>query len=175
MSEINNNVIELDAFRKSNPTKSHAATAVEEAPVVDMTERRQEMIQDERREVKRTILTEFIGAFAVIPDQGLSKVSIYDISENGIAFDTDLKMGALRGGEEIAVRVYLNQTTFFPFVVKVKNVRIIEDEQVHRHGGEFVNGTVNDEALHHFVRFIETVSASLKTDHGDIMVSNLQR
>ena len=68
MSEINNNVIELDAFRKSNPTKNHAATAVEEAPVVDMTERRQEMIQDERREVKRTILTEFIGAFAVIPD-----------------------------------------------------------------------------------------------------------
>jgi hypothetical protein len=44
---------------------------------------------------------------------------------------------------------------------------------VSRHGCGFVKDTVNEEALYHFVRFIETVSASLRTDAGDVMVSNL--
>ena len=32
---------------------------------------------------------------------------------------------------------------------------------------------MNEDALKHFVRFIESVSASLRTDSGDVMVSNL--
>jgi len=53
-------------------------------------------------------------------------------------------------------------------------VRDVSDEGVTRHGVNFVKGTVNDQALFHFVKFIETVSASLQTDHGDVMVSNLK-
>lgn len=140
-----------------------------------MTERRQEMLTHERREVKRTILSEFIGAFIVIPQRGLQRVSIYDISDNGIAFDLDPEAGKLMAGEEVAMRVYLNNQTYFPFIAKVANVRLIPEEGVTRHGCGFVKGTVNDVALHHFVRFIETVSASLQTDHGDVMVSNIGR
>ncbi|MBK7890387.1 MAG: hypothetical protein IPJ84_05900 [Bdellovibrionales bacterium] len=44
-----------------------------------------------------------------------------------------------------------------------------------RHGCTFQRETVNSEALSHFVKFIETVSASLRTDHGDVMVSNVGR
>ena len=44
-----------------------------------------------------------------------------------------------------------------------------------RHGAGFVVGTINDVALHHFVHFIESVSASLETDNGDVMVSSLRR
>ena len=35
--------------------------------------------------------------------------------------------------------------------------------------------SANQEALEHFIRFMESVSASLKTDHGDVIVSNLDR
>ncbi len=143
------------------------------APVVDMTEARQAILSRERRQVKRTILTEFIGAFAVLPERGLLKVTLYDISENGISFDVELSEGGFIEGEEIAMRVYLNHKTYFPFVMKVTNSRVFDAEGVVRHGANFVKGTVNDVALHHFVRFIETVSASLKTDDGDIQVSNI--
>lgn len=169
-----NNVIDLKS-RKPVRSKSPDRSILGGAPVVDMTERRNEMIVQERREVRRTILSDFIGAFLIVPTKGLQKVAIYDISENGIALDLDYKAGRFVVGEEVAMRVYLNQQTYFPFVVKISNVREIEEEGVVRHGANFVKGTVNDVALHHFVKFIETVSASLQTDHGDVMVSNLTK
>lgn len=172
-----NNVIDLktrkplQAKAMKQPVKDEGASAA----IVDMTERRNEMLVQERREVRRTILSEFIGAYLIVPQKGLARVTIYDISENGVAFDIDLEEGHLNAGEEVAMRVYLNQHTYFPFVVKVANVREILEEACWRHGANFMKGTVNDVALHHFVKFIETVSAALETDHGDVMVSNLAR
>jgi hypothetical protein len=145
------------------------------APVIDMTEKREEIIQAERRKVKRTILQEFVGAMALVPRKGLMKVTIYDISENGLAFDVEDEAGHFKNGEEVAMRVYLNQQTYFPFIVTIQNIRQLGDERVYRHGAGFVKGTINDEALHHFIKFIETVSASLQSDDGDIVVSNLTR
>ncbi len=171
-----NNVIDftkLRAFQKSAKGKTKGVEA--KAPVVDMTERRQEIINQERREVRRTILTGFIGAFVVVPNKGLLRVDVYDISENGIAFDLDRAIGQFKRGEEVAMRVYMNQNTYFPFVATVQNVRVLEGDSASRHGLNFVKGTVNDEALYHFVKFIETVSASLEKDSGDVMVSNLKK
>jgi c-di-GMP-binding flagellar brake protein YcgR len=143
------------------------------APVLDMTEAREEMLNRDRREVKRTILTEFIGAYAVLPERGLMKVTLYDISENGIAFDLETQEGMFLDGEEVAFRVYLNHATYFPFTVKVVKSRQMDEEGVIRHGAQFLKDTVNDVALHHFVKFIENVSAGLCKDSGDILVSNI--
>jgi len=172
------NVIDL-AKRRKERSENEAQSVVEvkkkdQAPVLDMTERRNEIIQSERRRVRRTILTEFVGAFVVIPGQGLLKVSLYDISETGVAFDIDSQAGHFQKNEEIAFRVYMNQTTYFPFTVQVSNLRHLSDEEVYRHGAKFVLGTVNEIALFHFVKFIETVSASLEKDGGDVMVSKIK-
>lgn len=141
--------------------------------VLDMTERREAILSSERRQVKRTILSEFIAAFILVPEKGLQKVAVYDISADGIAFDLDLSSGNLKEGEEVAMRVYLNQFTYFPFVVSISNVRELPNEGVTRHGCGFMKATMNEDALRHFVGFIESVSASLRTDHGDVMVSGL--
>ena len=179
---MKNNLIDFVERRKqqrekeSNKPKKIAdeIKADFEAPV-DITEMRQDMINDERREVRRTILTGFIGAFVVVPNQGLLKVDIYDISEDGIAFDMDWEEGQFDVGEEVAMRVYMNQHTYFPFIITIKNTRLLASQEASRHGASFVKGTVNDEALYHFVKFIETVSASLERDSGDVMVSNLKK
>lgn len=168
----------IDITKRLGKTKAKAkkkATPPPEAPVVDMTEMRNEIINQERRKVRRTLLSEFISAFVLIPRKGLLKVTLADISGDGAAIDVDAKAGHFAVGEEVAMRVYLNHETYFPFVVKVQNIRGRPDEGVFRHGVHFVKGTINDEALHHFVKFIETVSASLQTDQGDIQVSNLTR
>ncbi|HEY1078710.1 MAG TPA: PilZ domain-containing protein [Bdellovibrio sp.] len=143
------------------------------AEVHDITQARQEILSRDRRDVKRTILTEFVGAFVVLPEKGLLKVALYDISENGVAFDLEMLEGAYQTGDEVAMRVYLNHSTYFPFTIRITNGRTIEDEGVVRHGANFVKGTMNDVALHHFVKFIENVSASLKTDSGDVLVSHI--
>jgi hypothetical protein len=142
--------------------------------VVDMTEKREERLAHEQRAVKRTILSQFVGASVVVPSRGLERVVLYDISEGGIGFDMDDQFGHFRAGDEVAMRVYLNHSTYFPFFVRIANVRHVGEDRVYRHGGGFVEGTINNEALHHFVKFIETVSAALKTDQGDVMVSSLR-
>ena len=183
-SDDKSNVIDLGKKREekraemeaTNPGFSESEEVVEfETDIFDMTERRQEIIQDERRDVRRTILTGFIGAFVVVPGQGLVRVDIYDISEDGVAFDMESENGHFNSGEEVAMRVYLNQYTYFPFVTTIQNVRGINEGEHHRHGASFVKGTVNDEALYHFVKFIETVSASLERDNGDVMVTKLKK
>jgi hypothetical protein len=185
-----NNIIDLKSHRNLKKTLAKGVSPVGvpenreldsvQAPIVDMTERRTAILNDERRDVRRTILTGFIGAFVLLPKfsgspGGLLKVDIYDISENGIAFDIDAALGQFKKGEEIAMRVYLSQDTYFPFIAKIQNSRLLTGEAVSRHGANFIKGTVNDEALMHFVKFIETVSASLERDSGDVMVSGLKK
>lgn len=141
--------------------------------LVDIGQRRAKVVAEERRQVRRTILTEFIAVHVVVPGHGLMKVTMHDISEGGLSFDLEPRSGFFKLGEEIALRVYLNHQTYFPFFGKVQNIRLEEDEGCLRHGINFVKDSFNDEALRHFVRFIETVSASLRTDRGDVMVSKI--
>lgn len=159
--------------RLKSRNQSEKPKKTKPADVVDMTEAREEIINSERRVVKRTILNEFIGAFAVIPEKGLLKVALHDISEKGVSFNVESSQAYFRQGQEIAMRLYLNHKTFFPFVVKLRNQRFIVDEDVTRVGTDFVADSVNNVALRHFVKFIESVSATLKTDSGDIQVSQI--
>ena len=170
---FDNNVIDLKSRIKTGNNGTQEG-AQESAPVLDISEKRQEMLQNERRIVRRTILTEFIGAFVIVPQKGLCSVALYDISDDGLSFDIEMEHGKLAIGEEVAMRIYMNKKTYFPFVVKTSNGREIPEDGVYRHGASFVKGTINDVALHHFVRFIENVSSCLEKDSGDILVSNLR-
>lgn len=155
-------------LRSRNNTKKSSASGT--AEVVDMTEPRQEILDAERRDLKRTILTEFVGAFVVIPGRGLMKVSLFDISDNGVAFEVDTHQGHFAKDEKLAMRIYLNHKTFFEFVIQVKWFEAHDQFGYIRHGSKFVKNTVNDVALHHFVRFIEAVSINLQADEGDLQI-----
>lgn len=167
-------VLDISARLKSrNNTGKTKQFDVVSDKVLDFTEAREAALNRDRRQVKRTILTEFVGAFVVLPEKGLMKVALYDISDNGVAFDIEAVEGRFNHGDEVAMRVYLNHTTYFPFTVVINNARFIEEEGVVRHGAGFLKGALNEQALHHFVKFIETVNVSLKKDDGDVQVSNI--
>jgi hypothetical protein len=156
--------------------KSVSLTGIEgsaEATVMDITEKRMESLRKDRRQVKRTILTEFISVHTVVPESGLLKVALYDLNPHGLSFDIEIDKGSFKMGEEVAMRVYLNHQTYFPFFTKVKHITHYNDEGLIRHGVEFVKGSINDIALQHFIGFLESVSASLKHDKGDVLVSNI--
>lgn len=161
-----------DRLKSRNFNENHSAE-VSPGGLVDFTEARQAIMNKDRRQVKRTILTEFVGAYVVLPERGLMKVNLYDISETGIAFDLNTTEGHFSEGDEVAMRVYLNHSTYFPFSVTVSHLRAVEEEGVVRHGANIVRNSINDVALHHFIKFIENVSASLKKDAGDILVSQI--
>ena len=165
-------LVDLTA-RLKNRRKISEKKLSECAGVYNLLPLKQEVITEERRNVRRTILTEFIGTHIVLP-MGLVKVSLYDISTEGVSFDLEQKMGQFKSGEEVSMRIYLNQEAYFPFQIKVSNIREDEEEGVYRHGASFVKGSINEEALFHFIKFLESVSMSLKKDKGEILVSNLR-
>ncbi|MBC7421816.1 MAG: PilZ domain-containing protein [Bdellovibrio sp.] len=141
--------------------------------VLSYDEQKQKMLFHERRQIKRTILTEFVSAMVVLPEKGLMKVAIYDISEEGISFDVDADQGQFKMDEEVSMRVYLNQKTYFPITIQVKHLTEEASEGVIRHGSVFLRGAATDAALQYFVRFIESVSVGLKNDDGDLMAPKI--
>lgn len=147
--------------------------SAEVAPVVDYSEQKQKILFHERRQMKRTILTEFVSAMVVVPEKGLLKVAIFDISEQGVSFDVELEQGAFQVDESVIMRVYLNQKTYFPIALKIKHVTTEQSEGVNRHGAIFMKDAQSDAALQYFVRFIESVSHGLKRDEGDLMLPKI--
>jgi hypothetical protein len=177
MAADKSNVIDMTARRKAQLTNREdmAKGSKESASVQDITQMRQEILTQERRRNRRTILTNFIGAFIVIPEVGLQPVILYDVSNDGISFDTEFDAGRFKMGEEYAVRVYLSRDTYFPFVVTVKNVRELKSEGVFRHGTTFQKHGSHEEALRSFIKFVETISTVLRKDSGDHIISQNHR
>lgn len=141
------------------------------APVVQLDEQKQKMVFNERRQVKRTILSDLISAMLVIPEKGLLKITVHDISEDGISFDLDDAQGQFNVGEELSLRVYINQKSYFPIAVTVKHITAYPYEGVIRHGSEYIKTEGNNVALQHFVKFVESASQGLKNDSGDLMTN----
>ncbi len=129
----------------------------------------QPILLKERRQVERTILSDLISGMLVLPEKGLYKVSMFDISGDGLSFTMEKHMGSFAVGEEIALRVYLNTKTYFPLIVKVKHATLDAQEEVVRHGVEYMKGTSTDVALQHFVNFIISMNEGLHIDDGDLV------
>jgi hypothetical protein len=129
----------------------------------------QPIILKDRRQVDRTILSDLISGMLVLPEKGLYKVAMYDISGDGLSFTLEKHMGSFQVGEEIALRVYLNTKTYFPLHVKVKHATYDAQEEVVRHGVEYMKGTATDVALQHFVNFIISLNEGLQIDDGDLI------
>lgn len=150
-----------------------ATASSEKSEVLNYAEKKKSLLFHERRQAKRTILAEIVSAMVVLPEKGLLRVGLYDISEEGISFDVNMSEGHFKIDEELSIRVYLNHKSYFPMTVKVKHVTHEPIEGVVRHGTVFLRGaqieTSSDAALQYLIRFIETAGAQLRKDDGDLM------
>ncbi|AZZ37723.1 PilZ domain-containing protein [Bdellovibrio sp. qaytius] len=153
----------------THPTQSGGSQDQNLLNMQELKGKFQPILLKERRQVERTILSDLISGMLVLPEKGLYKVSMYDISGDGLSFSLDKHMGAFQVGEEIALRVYLNTKTYFPLHVKVKHATLDTQEEVVRHGVEYMKGTATDVALQHFVNFIISLNEGLQIDDGDMM------
>jgi hypothetical protein len=163
----------VDAFREklNVAAADHAPTAED---VIDMTQRRQKLMESERRVVTRTVLSQFIGVSVVLPDKGLQPVVLYDVSEGGIAFDLPLEMGGFNIGENVTLRIYLSHDTYFSFSTKVVNCRPAPNEGVMRHGTAFRKTDISFKTLFYFTKFLENVSLIARKDNGDRILGKVE-
>lgn len=74
-----------------------------------------------------------MSAMVVLPEKGLLKVALFDISEEGISFELENQGGQFKVGDQILMRVYLNQKTYFPIQVAVKHATVDATSGTVRH------------------------------------------
>ena len=141
--------------------------------MIDIGAVRDRIISEDRRQVRRTILTEFISVHAVIPERGVMRVMLYDVTEGGLSFDLESEKGHYNIGDEVELRIYLNHQTYFKIDTKVAHITESTEEGSVRHGCEFVRDSINNDALSFFVKFLESVTASLRRDGGEILVTKI--
>jgi hypothetical protein len=156
-----------------NKTVANPEIEITESSVLDMTQRIQDRQAEDRRVVKRVVLNEFISAHVFVAGRGLLKIHLKDINDLGLAFDITEKEGQFTRAEILEVRFYLNKQTYFKFHVQVAHSQFVAEEGLYRHGCQFSGDNLNNVALNHFVLFLQNISASLKTDKGDRLITNL--
>ena len=172
MGEIMAKVIDITPRLKTVNTNNSHEMGHTDPQLLNMQELKgkfQPIILKERRQIERTILSDLISGMLVLPEKGLYKVSMFDISGEGLSFTMDRHMGSFQVGEEVALRVYLNSKTYFPLHVKIKHATFDSQEEVVRHGVEYMKGTSTDVALQHFVNFIISMNEGLQIDDGDLI------
>jgi hypothetical protein len=153
-------------FGNSSPEKSVKK-------VIQLDEIRKEKSDAEKRAVTRTVLSQFLGVFVVLPSKGLQPISLYDVSEAGLSFDIPLEAGAYNISETATMRIYLSHDTYFSFHVKIANKRSSDAEGATRHGAVFRKDDESFKTLFYFTKFLENVSQVAKKDTGDLLLGRI--
>ena len=117
------------------------------------------------------MFNEMMSSMVVIPERGLLKVFLHDISGDGLSFDTAIEVGSFKVDEEISMRIYINHKTYFPVKMTIKHIKQDVESGIIRHGATMIKEALNDVVLQYFVKFIEAAALTMKKDSGDLMVN----
>jgi hypothetical protein len=101
---------------------------------------------ERRRSRRRPILSTF-SLFVVVPQKGIHRLPVHDVSDLGIGFDLDTEGEEpgdfpLRQGEQLSIHFYLNQSLYLPLDVRV--ARLEDGQGIRRIGAEVLTQTKND-------------------------------
>jgi hypothetical protein len=181
MSIKKDNVIPFNKNRKKKGTDEEVRLAKEKIygpvekieKVIDMAEKREEKMASEKRAVTRTVLSQFLGVFVVLPNKGLQPVALYDVSEAGLSFDLPLEVGGYNVTETVTMRIYLSHDTYFSFHAKISNKRTSEALGVVRHGAVFRKDDESFKTLFYFTKFLENVGLVARRDTGDRLLGRI--
>jgi hypothetical protein len=120
---------------------------------------------ERRRSKRREILSTF-SLFVVVPRKGPHRLTVHDLSEDGIGFDLDIEeeadtssgdgLPAKLQNSKLDVHLYLNQSFYLPLRASIKRV---EDRKktIRRLGAEFTER--QDPAYRGLIAFIAMLDA----------------
>ena len=174
-------LIDFQKYQKKNHKKKRPEERNDKlesfsTTLIDFQNTKVKKLKKEQRKVKRTVLNGLVGVTVMVPDRGLMRVQVQDISKSGLSFDMYESEGAFFKGEQLELRIYVDNKIYFPFVASVENtkVRFSYGAKVIRHGLKFKKSKANRKALDYFVGFLEAVVKNCKEDSGDRLISHLK-
>lgn len=127
----------------------------------------------ERRAAQRVVLNQSVAAYIFVNTLGLIPTQIVNIHEKGLSFEFDSKFGSFYRGEEVHIRFYLNHEAYFKIPVRIAYSSEDETRGVTRHGASFLKDSETKDTLQYFVKFLQSLELSIKTDRGERVVGHL--
>jgi hypothetical protein len=122
----------------------------------------------EKRKFKRRPILSTFSMAVVIPKKGGHRLTVHDVSDQGLGFDFDLEGESqadfpLKSGEVLDVELYLNQSLYIP--LKVKVIRLTQKDSVRQVGAELTEkSTPQHKALVSFLNMLDQITEVAKID-----------
>jgi hypothetical protein len=147
--------------------------------VIDFVEKRNEAIEQRRREFERIMFKNFLGVYSILDDQVKAyAVDLIDISDKGcliqIPMDKETEK-RYKKDMEVNLRIYFTPHAFIPLNVSIKySTEYLEADgtQYLRYGCEFDKSAVSFEAMESFIRFIYKFAEHSCSDRHEARQSN---
>ncbi|MBF0207177.1 MAG: PilZ domain-containing protein [Oligoflexia bacterium] len=147
--------------------------------VINFVKKRNESIEQRRREFERVMFQNFLGVYSVLDDDKEQTVAIelVDISDNGCLFQipchnpkNSASIQHLRKKSSVDLRIYFTEKSYLLIAVSVRYCKEFVDMEgitYFRFGCEFDKSSSSFEALESFIKFIYKFAEHASTDRGD--------
>lgn len=122
----------------------------------------------EKRRARRRPVLDTFSLFAVVPDKAPLRLPIHDVSELGIGFGLDVEgedqsLFPVKQGEQLEIRLYLNQSMYLPLAAKV--ARVVDSNGVRKIGAEFVaKSSKGYKGLVAFIEMLDEIVEAVRLD-----------
>lgn len=142
--------------------------------VLNFMEKRQEVIEQKRRNVERIMFDNLLGAYGVIDEAGsIYPVSLVDISYQGCQVQVPAQTGSemtFAMDKEMTLRFYFTKKSYIPTLVKVKRIFPHQEQdgkKYWRYGLEFDKTVASFTPLQSFIEFLYSYAEHSQVDKGD--------
>lgn len=145
--------------------------------LLDFVSKRNESIEQKRRNFERIMFKNFLGAYSVIDTEGsVYPIEMVDISRQGCLFEipwNPQKDVPFNKGHELNLRIYFTKASYIPVVVKIVHSKEVLDSEggacLH-YGCEFDKSMPSFQALESFIEFLYRFAEHSRIDRGDTKV-----
>jgi hypothetical protein len=142
--------------------------------IINFVEKRNEAIEQRRREFERIFFKNFLGVYIVLESEiSANSAQIVDISEKGLLLQMPHDRESMRRyhrGIDLNLRIYFTPTAYLPIGVCVKYVTEYLDSEGVQHlrfGCEFDREGSTFEAIESFVEFLNKFAEHSCSDRQD--------
>ena len=147
----------------------------EKTKVLNFTKKRQENIEEKRRNFERVFFQNFLGAYATVEQSGVIKpVDILDISKDGMLFQSQssARGPGLAVHDEVTLRLYFTKQSYIPVILKVVRTKnkLIHGDPYNEYGCTFDKSVPTFQAVSHFIDFVYSFAEHSSMDRGDTKV-----
>lgn len=144
--------------------------------VVDFVAKRNQNIENKKRQFERVALSHFLGCYSVVDDHGsIYQVNLVDISEDGCMIQIPFSKNAekvFKSESDVTLRLYFTKDSYVTTVMKIKYSKpyIEKGQEFYRCGGQFDKSLPSYETIKAFTAFITKFAEHSCVDRGDAKV-----